>query len=1119
MCAWASPPAPTSRWTPRAIRSRWRQADALLIPFSTPLELSAGGYNRIELDLDLVESLGGDLATPPIGFQPEGSVAISDGSDASELDDVRGLVSEVLGDGFRMAAFVDEDLQLPLGEVQVRVSESSALFDVSGAVFNSAGGLLAALVADSSVVEVKGSLGSSGLLDAQRVEIVDQGAGVGLASTVELEGRVASLGANDLSLLIQEIEQGASLANGVLGGANSAPVSFNANTNILLDGVTPGSSADLAVGQRLKVRFDTFVSAPFPAARIEVQSEPFRGTISDVAGVGGSSSFLLRLNAGEPAIAAGLVTDENTDVTVEFAGADLVLDTAGTPALDPARLLVGLGVQVEGSLTGDPSAPVLGAERVSVRAGRLRGEVVLVDEGARRFTALVGEVQSAFGAGEAPGNVDVFFQDTTVLEGDASLESEFFALFSDVSADEVVNVEVEGLGNGMALQIDAFELEVDRAEIPPPVISIVGSPFDLGLMAVNVEAEDGNGIDEGEEVSFTLTDELAEAKYESFELFFGDGNSQQGTAAQTLVTHSYAQAGTYDVTLVATGPGGESVLLLEDFVRVRLNADFAPSAPQAGDADLLINFSDATAGGTPDSFLWSFGDGTTSTEQNPAKAYTLADTFDVSLTVTGPTGSSTETRSALVDVDVAADFSVDLASAEVPHTVNFTDASLGQPTQFSWDFGDGNVSTQQNPQNIYAVEGVRAVTLTATAASGKSDAAVVLITTQINADFSFTPSVPETTDNVQFNATVAGVDPLFSPTFSWNFDDPGSGVNNTSNLQNPTHQFSTDGLFDVTLTVNGLTDSDTVVMQVGVDPGPPTADFTPNTGDGNVGVGQTTTGVTFTDNSSGSINADPNGYSWTFENGTPSSSNQQNPGTVLFPEGAHDITLVVTGPGGSSAPEVQQISISRTVQLEPEQDTTLYETGDGSLSGGGAQLLHVGETAQVTPTLRERRILIQFDVDSEVPSGANVTDASLTLTQIVAVGNTGGLNLRQVTKAWQAGTVDPQPGQPLAGGDGAGAASADDDVTWIHAQKTEVFWASPGGDTTGTTTTASVAGGILTFSSAAMESQIEGWANSPATNFGWLIQDPSPVTSNARAFASSEHTTTANPVLEITYTP
>ena len=368
---------------------------------------------------------------------------------------------------------------------------------------------------------------------------------------------------------------------------------------------------------------------------------------------------------------------------------------------------------------------------------------------------------------------------------------------------------------------------------------------------------------------------------------------------------------------------------------------------------------------------------------------------------------------------------------------------------------------------------------------------------------------------------MVGVDPLFTPTFLWNFGDPGSGVDNTSTLRNPTHTYSDGDDHEVTLIVNGATDSDTVIATVSIEPDAPTADFTPDTGDGNVGLGQTAQSVDFDSSaSSGIIDT----YAWVFENGTPSTSSVPNPTGISFPEGSHDVTLTVTGPGGSSTPEVQQIDITRTFEFTPSQDATLHESATGAINGGADGRLFVGQTAQ-SAGLNERRFLIQFDL-SLLGNSPTVSEATLTLTQNTTSGNdTGPLTLARVDndKPWVEGSKE---------GDGAGEASGNGEVTWIHAEKGTLDWDSAGGDFFGTGTAASVSSGELVFSSATMRSDVASWGNPANPNNGWLVRDTTPSgsggppgssnpgTSAVYGFASSENLTSADrPTLLVTWLP
>jgi PKD repeat protein len=68
-----------------------------------------------------------------------------------------------------------------------------------------------------------------------------------------------------------------------------------------------------------------------------------------------------------------------------------------------------------------------------------------------------------------------------------------------------------------------------------------------------------------------------------------------------------------------------------------------------------------------------------------------------------------------------ADFSASPTSGEQPLKVTFTDSSTNEPTGWTWDFGDGQTSTEQSPTHEYADAGTFTVTLTASNDGGSDD--------------------------------------------------------------------------------------------------------------------------------------------------------------------------------------------------------------------------------------------------------------------------------------------------------------------------------------------------------------------------------------------------------------
>lgn len=142
--------------------------------------------------------------------------------------------------------------------------------------------------------------------------------------------------------------------------------------------------------------------------------------------------------------------------------------------------------------------------------------------------------------------------------------------------------------------------------------------------------------------------------------------------------------------------------------------------PVTGTRPLTVQFSDSSTGSI-NTWSWDFGDGNTSTEQNPQHTYEIADTFTVSLTVTGPGGSDTETRIDYISVYEqvpVCDFGADTTFGTLPLEVQFSDSSTGIITAWTWDLGDGNTSTVQNPQHTYETADTFTVSLTVTGPGG-----------------------------------------------------------------------------------------------------------------------------------------------------------------------------------------------------------------------------------------------------------------------------------------------------------------------------------------------------------------------------------------------------------------
>ena len=127
---------------------------------------------------------------------------------------------------------------------------------------------------------------------------------------------------------------------------------------------------------------------------------------------------------------------------------------------------------------------------------------------------------------------------------------------------------------------------------------------------------------------------------------FGDGV----TSTLQSPTHTYTTKGVYPVTLTINGPGGSDDEVKADYITVYepVSAAFTAS-PTSGARPLVVTFANQSTGDYTAS-LWDFGDSLTSTLQSPTHTYSIAGTFTVSLTVSGPGGSNASVREEYVTV-------------------------------------------------------------------------------------------------------------------------------------------------------------------------------------------------------------------------------------------------------------------------------------------------------------------------------------------------------------------------------------------------------------------------------------------------------------------------------------
>ena len=347
----------------------------------------------------------------------------------------------------------------------------------------------------------------------------------------------------------------------------------------------------------------------------------------------------------------------------------------------------------------------------------------------------------------------------------------------------------------------------------------------------------------------------------------------------------------FDVTLVTSDGEFTDTLTRPMYIAVAesLYVDFSADLLR-GRAPLEVQFQSLCVP-DPERVTWYFGDGDSSTALNPTHTYAAAGEFEVKLVAERIGYSDSLVMPALIKTsDINADFSSDFRCGSVPMSISFSDLSTSSlPIEsWSWEFGDGGVSTLADPTHDFISSGVFDVTLIV-ADSIASDTLVEYgcITTQdsVSAGFEGLPRSGKVPLTVMFEPLLDGI----ANEYFWEFGD-----DSTSTLRNPVHTYMQEGAYDVrlkvTLNLDDCNQVDSVIHYGYVVVHDLTATFTATPVSGIEPLA-----VQFTDQTSGG----PDSWQWDFGDGTFSSD--QHPSHLYNAPGLYDVFLRVGNPAGEDS--------------------------------------------------------------------------------------------------------------------------------------------------------------------------------------------------------------------------
>lgn len=336
------------------------------------------------------------------------------------------------------------------------------------------------------------------------------------------------------------------------------------------------------------------------------------------------------------------------------------------------------------------------------------------------------------------------------------------------------------------------------------------------------------------------------------------------------------------------------------------------ATPLTGSAPLLVQFTDRSTN-MPTIWAWDFNnDGIIdSTAQNPSYTYTSAGIYTVKLTATNIRGSNSYVATNYITSSMTSAFRTNGHVGQAPYSVRFEDQSIGSPTAWKWDFGDGTTSTDQNPTHVFNQTGVFNVALTASndqASDTSTQYRCIIVNSVPVAAFTSNATSGRTPFSVQFTDQSTGTNG-----YEWQFGD---GI--TSTEQNPVHTYTKPGVYTVTLTASA-SDYGSVFIQK---PGyitvtdPPAAGFSAN-----VTAGLSPLSVQFNESVTGSVQY----YFWHFGDGA--TSFDQNPVHTYDRVGKYTVSLMAIGPNGNEVKTIENyINVTAPVTPTPTPTATVTTT-------------------------------------------------------------------------------------------------------------------------------------------------------------------------------------------------
>lgn len=424
------------------------------------------------------------------------------------------------------------------------------------------------------------------------------------------------------------------------------------------------------------------------------------------------------------------------------------------------------------------------------------------------------------------------------------------------SRDVIVKIE-NYTNSGNNLYLDKIYVSTDCFFLPPPEADFTGQPTE-GCMPLVVQ----------------FTDQSSNSPH-TWLWTFTNGSPASSNERNPEVV--YSSSGVFPVSLTVTNESGTDVEIKTDFIHVIGNpvAGFSLNANGA-----QVDFTNLSV--DAHTYMWDFGDQNTSMEEDPSHTYAEDGTYTVTLIASNDCGSSMFEATVTIGTPPVADYNVSGTEGCVPLQVQFVNNSSDNATAVRWIFEGGSPATSDmdDPSVTYSAPGTYDVTLIAINATGSDtifmDDEIIVgaspmadFTSEwdgfLTVDFTYTG---EAYDEIEWVMSDGAVYDVENP--SHNFADPSANwaalciVSNVCGADSAFYDIAepTDSLFFVSSPTGGLC-----------------------------------TGSTLSFSASGNQN-DPS-FAWTFEGGSPATSDSPNPEVSWDMNGTYEVTLTATQNGAS----------------------------------------------------------------------------------------------------------------------------------------------------------------------------------------------------------------------------